>query len=132
MPEQENVGLVREFVGKVLNDGDMDALSGMVHNDIVLPGSTPGLDGLRRTLLDQRKVFADPEYKAVDVIAQGEKVAVRFAGKATHDAAFLGLPATGKRLKIWGVMIFRFEGRMIAEFWSVLDVSSILGQLRDR
>jgi len=132
MPETENLESVRDFVGKILNDGDMEALSEMVHRDILLPGSTPGLEGFKRVLLDQRKVFAEPEYKAVDVIAQGEKVAVRFAGNATHDGAFLGLPATGKRVKIWGVMIFRFEARMIAEFWSVLDVSSILRQLRER
>lgn len=132
MPEEENVRIVREFVEKVLNEGDMASLPAMVHPDVIVPDSSPGLESLRGILLDQRRVFADPEYRAVDVIAQGEEVAVRFAGKSTHNATYLGLPATGKRLKMWGVMIFRFEGRRIAEFWSVLETPSILRQLRER
>ena len=132
MPEEENVRIVREFVEKVLNEGDMALLAGMVHPDVIVPDSRPGIESLKGILLDQRRVFADPEYRVVDVIAQEEEVAVRFAGKSTHNAAYLGLPATGKRLKMWGVMIFRFEGRRIAEFWSVLETPSILRQLRER
>jgi len=29
-------------------------------------------------------------------------------------------------------LMFRFEGRSVAEFWSVLEVPSILRQLRER
>ena len=56
-----------------------------------------------------RSTFANPEYKVMETVSEGEKVVVRFSAKATHAGRFMGIAATGRRLKLWGVMIFRFD-----------------------
>lgn len=131
MPRAENLESVRAFFDRVLNAGDMASLESFSHRDLLLPQSAPGIESFRRLLAEMRSTFASPEYKVMDTICEGEKVVVRFAGKATHAGRYMGLPASGRTLKLWGVMIFRFEAGAIAEFWSLVDAQGILKQLRE-
>lgn len=131
MPRAENLESVRAFFERVLNGGDLSALEGLVHRDILVPQSTPGIESLRRLLSETRSTFASPEYKVMDTVCEGEKVVVRFSAKATHAGRYMGVPPSGRSLRLWGVMIFRFEAGAIAEFWSLFDSQAILRQLRE-
>jgi steroid delta-isomerase-like uncharacterized protein len=131
LPKAANLELVRAFFDKVLNAGDLASLESFAHRDVLVPPSAPGIESFRRLLADTRSTFANPEYKAMDTICEGEKVVVRFAAKATHSGRYMGLPASGRALKLWGVMIFRFEAGAIAEFWSLVDSQAVLKQLRE-
>lgn len=130
MPEAKNLAAVQEFFEKVLNAGDMEALERLSNRDVSVPQATPGIEGLRRLLSSGRETFGDPEYKILDTISEGEKVAVRFSAKVTHSGRYMGLRPTGLALRLWGVMIFRFQAGGIAEFWSLVDSQGILSQLR--
>jgi steroid delta-isomerase-like uncharacterized protein len=122
---------VGTFFDRILNAGDMASLDSLVHRDVLVAESPPGIEGLRRNLVEMRSTFANSEYKVMETISEGEKVVVRFSAKATHSGRFMGIPATGRRLKIWGVMIFRFEAGAVAEYWSVVEAQGILKQLRE-
>jgi steroid delta-isomerase-like uncharacterized protein len=131
LPPAENLDSVRAFFERVLNAGDTASLEEFTHRDVLVPESAPGIESLRRHLAGIRSTFANPEYKVVDTVSEGEKVVVRFSAKATHAGRYMGLPATGRKLKLWGVMIFRFDAGAIAEFWSIIDAQGILKQLRE-
>jgi predicted ester cyclase len=131
LPRAENLESVRGFFERVLNGGDLAGLEGLFHRDVLVPQSTPGIDSLRRLLSETRSTFAGPEYKVMDTISDGEKVVVRFSAKAKHAGSYMGLAPTGRPLRLWGVMIFRFEAGAVAEFWSLFDSHAILGQLRE-
>jgi len=131
LTQEENVKSVRAFFDRVLNAGDVASLESFSHRDVLVPQSAPGIESFRRLLAGIRSTFADPEYKVMDTISEGEKVVVRFSAKATHAGRYMGLPATGRVLKLWGVMIFRFEAGAIAEYWSLADSEGILRQLRE-
>ena len=131
LPPAQNLESVNAFFERVLNSGDTASLEGFAHPDVLVPESAPGIESLKRLLVEMRSTFANPEYKVVDAISEGEKVVVRFSAKATHAGKYMGLPATGRKLKLWGVMIFRFDAGAVAEFWSLVDAPGILRQLRE-
>jgi steroid delta-isomerase-like uncharacterized protein len=131
LPEAKNLGAARAFIDRVMNAGDFESLESFAHRDVVVPQSAPGIESLRRLLVETRSTFGNPEYKVMDSICEGEKVVVRFSAKATHAGRYVGISATGKALKLWGVMIFRFEAGAIAEFWSLVDSQGVLKQLRE-
>jgi steroid delta-isomerase-like uncharacterized protein len=131
MPAAENVASVKTFFERVLNAGDFSTLEEFAHRDVVVTESAPGIESFKRLLVGMRATFANPEYKVVDTISEGEKVMTRFSAKATHAGRYMGIPATGRKLNLWGVMIFRFEAGAIAEFWSLVDSQGILRQLRE-
>jgi predicted ester cyclase len=64
-----------------------------------------------------------------DVIADGDRVAVRHTHRATHGGEFMDLPPTGKQVVVEGIEIFRLRDGRIAEFWHQDDLLSLLQQL---
>jgi steroid delta-isomerase-like uncharacterized protein len=131
LPRSENLESVRAFFDRVLDGGDLASLDGLFRQDVIVPQSAPGIESLRRLLSETQSTFASPQYKMKDTTCEGEKVVVRFSAKATHAGKYMGLPASGRKLRLWGVMIFRFEGGAIAEFWILFDSQAILKQLRE-
>jgi predicted ester cyclase len=128
------VDTVRAFFDRVMNGGETtSALAGLVRDDVLLPQSEPGIQSLRAQLTAMRVTFASPEYRVMETIAEGDRVVARFSANATHAGRYMGVPATGRKLKIWGVMLFKFDaGGAVAEFWSLMDAQGILAQLRER
>jgi steroid delta-isomerase-like uncharacterized protein len=131
LPPSENVESVGAFFERILNAGDLASLESFAHRDVLVAESAPGIEGFRRLLVEMRSTFANPEYKVMETVSEGEKVVVRFSARATHAGRFMGIPATGRKLKLWGVMIFRFEAGAVAEFWNVVEAQGILKQLRE-
>jgi steroid delta-isomerase-like uncharacterized protein len=55
-------------------------------------------------------------------------VAVYWTASGTNTGAGLGFPATGKRIKIAGMTLFRFKAGKISEEWSAWDMLSVMRQ----
>jgi steroid delta-isomerase-like uncharacterized protein len=71
----------------------------------------------------------DSQFTIEDVIAEGDKVAVRWTNSGTHVGNFAGIPATGKTFTIAGVDIHRMRDGKMAEHWHVVDQLTMLQQL---
>src|SRR4029453_15179480 len=116
MSTEQNKEVARRYYESVLNDGDVGALDEMAvpeyqEND-PLPGQGTGLQGLkdRGTIL---KSGLDPRFTIEDLIAEGDKVVVRWTNSGTNVGEFLGMPPTGKDFNIAGIDIHRMkDGKM--------------------
>ena len=63
-----------------------------------------------------------------DMIGEGDKVLNRWRLEATHSGEFRGIPATGKRITVTGMGLFRFnEDGKVVESWDSMDQ---LGMMR--
>jgi steroid delta-isomerase-like uncharacterized protein len=62
-----------------------------------------------------RTGFSDVQWKAEEMIAQGNKVAVRWTLTATHDGEFMGVKPTGKKVKVTLMNFYYFndEGKVV-------------------
>jgi steroid delta-isomerase-like uncharacterized protein len=63
------------------------------------------------------------------VVAQDDKVAVRYTLAGTHRGPFAGVPATGKRVTLSGITLFRLVDGRLAEGWGCADLFGFLQQL---
>ena len=130
---QLNADIARRFVEEVINKGKMDAASQFVWEDVVeqvpLPGQGPGLDGLKDVLCSMRAAFPDLDFSIKEQIAEGDKVASRLSGTGTHEGEFLGVSATGKPVRVWGVVIDRLEEGRIKETRIIMDMFGLMLQL---
>jgi hypothetical protein len=66
---------------------------------------------------------------AEDVLADGDRMAVRFTSRGTNLGEFLGSPPTGNRVEISEVAIFRLSDGEIVEQWVYPDMRSLQRQL---
>jgi steroid delta-isomerase-like uncharacterized protein len=95
-----------------------------------MPGiDTSGPEGIKRLVAMFRAAFPDLKISAEDMIADGDKVAVRSVMRGTHKGEFMGVPATGKRVEVSGIDIVRFEGGKAVEHWGITDNMSMMQQL---
>ena len=62
-------------------------------------------------------IFGDTDMQVDEVIAEGDKVVVRYNWSATHQGEWPpGTPATGKRLKLTGIIIYHIvDGKVVDE-----------------
>ncbi len=74
-----------------------------------LPGQQQGREGLKAVLVQFRSAFPDIHWVIDEMVSEGEKVVTRFTWTGTHRDTFLGIPATGKRVEVKGVVIDRLE-----------------------
>jgi steroid delta-isomerase-like uncharacterized protein len=118
----------------LINADKIDAFGEVLADDFVeheeLPGLEPTRDGVQAFFRMQRAAFPDMRMDIEDVIIEGDKVAARVRYTGTQDGEFMGAPATGKRVDVQLVDIFRFgaDGRL-REHWGVLDQLTLLQQL---
>lgn len=70
-----------------------------------------------------------PQFTIEDMIAEQDKVVVRWTSRGTHVGAFMRLPATGKPFTIGGIDIHRLQDGKLAEHWHVVGQLSQLQQL---
>lgn len=56
-----------------------------------------------------REGFSDVQWKLEDMIADVDKIAVRWTLTGTHDGEFLGLPATGTKIKATMMNFYYFN-----------------------
>ncbi|MDH3680723.1 MAG: ester cyclase, partial [Acidimicrobiia bacterium] len=73
--------------------------------------------------------FPDLSCTVEDIIAEGQKVMVRFIVRGTHLGAFRGVPATGKKIEMGGISLERCAGGKIVEGWHYSDALGMLQQL---
>ena len=66
----------------------------------------PASDGLK-ALLETKlfPAFPDGQWINEKQIAEGEKVVTRFTFYGTHQGTFMGIPPTGRRVAVGGVVI---------------------------
>jgi steroid delta-isomerase-like uncharacterized protein len=130
---EENKALARRAWEEVFNQRDLDALDEFYAADAVWHQPDQDLQGLeevKQWLARPFEAFPDLNVTIEDVIAEGDKVVIRYTSRGTHQGETGGLgPPTGRQIELEGIAIQRFEGDKIVEFWDRFDSLSLLQQL---
>lgn len=117
---------------ELLNAGRVESVGDLVTTDYVEHDPLPGQGHGREGAIDRFATIVGalaPHFTIEDVIADGDRVVVRWTNSGTHVGEFAGIPATGGTFSIAGIDIYRVEGDRLAEHWHVVDQLSMLGQL---
>lgn len=99
------------------------------HNPPPIPGLSPGATGVRQVFAFALRAFATFRHTIDASIAEGSKVASRVTGYGTHTGDFLGIPGTGRQVRMSGISIHRIVGGRLAEHWAQIDALSLLQQM---
>jgi len=135
MSVDENVALMKRWFQEVWNEGRLETVNELLGEDAV--GMGQGLQGaVTRGPRDFipfvkriRGAFPDIRVKVEDAFGAGDKVAVRWSADMTHRGSDLGVPSTGKRVRITGISIVRMAKGKIAEGWDNWDQLAMMQQI---
>lgn len=128
----ETANLVRKIddpaaVEKMLKEG----MSNLFSPDCILhyPEGDKTIDEDIKNLTMQFMAFPDMNVTVHDIIAEDDKVVTRFTVNATNEKPFMGIPATGKRIKLDAISIYRLSGGKVVEGWWLGDMLGMMQQL---
>lgn len=133
MSAEENVALVRRFFEEFCNERRLDLADELMtadheyHDPQVPAGTGP------RAMAETIAVFqngVDGHWGIEEIAAVGDdRVAERWTGTGTHNAEVMGIPPTGRSVKVSAVHLFRIEGGKVAEQWVVWDTLGFMQQI---
>lgn len=127
-----NGTVVRRFVDEVINNGNYSAL-----HELVIPGyvyrspdqELRGPEALEALFSSYRSGLPDLNATIDDMVVSGDKVVIAITLTGTHTGGLMGIPATGKPLKVHGMVLSRLEDGKIVEEWEILDMLGMFQQL---
>lgn len=120
------------FVYDVWSGGDLALIDTIFATDFVnhslLPGQLSGRDGIRQFVSRWHSAFPDVNVTADLLVAQGERVAVRWTSHGTHLGGLLGLPPSGHYITVSGITMLSVRDGQITESEQQWAVTSLLEQ----
>ncbi|HEU4370054.1 MAG TPA: ester cyclase [Methylomirabilota bacterium] len=133
MSVEENKAVIRRLYDEVFVNWDLGVVDELIGSEFVgheMPPETPrGPAGFKQFYGRLRLAFPDLRYGVHDVIAEGDKVVVRWSWTCTHKGPFMGVAATGKRATVTGMAIYRVVSGKCVERWVELRLLDLLQQL---
>ena len=121
MSVEKNKALARRYQEEVWGKGNLALLDELLAPDYVdhsLPATMdPRFAGAKRAVKGAHDAFPDGQWTVEDLIAEGDKVVIRWKMDATHEHEFRGITPGGKPVTVRGITILRIAGGKIAERW---------------
>jgi steroid delta-isomerase-like uncharacterized protein len=126
---ERNQAVVRRFYDEVCNQWKLDLADELVAEDLrfraALGSSVVGREAFKRYLEGIRAVFPDLQHRIDELLASGDRVAIRLTYSATHLGRLGDVEATGARVEFVGAGFFRVLDGRILEGWVVGDTQAV-------
>lgn len=126
--------IIREFVDAI-NAQNWDKLDRLVAPNFVRyskANGEPGIrnrDQLKEFLRSELETFPDAKESIEDMLAEGDKVAVRQRFQGTQQGWMGSYPPSGKKMIADYLAIYRIQNDQIVEAWAIWDNLNGLKQL---
>jgi len=119
---EDNKALVRRLFEEVFPSGDLAVVHDLVAPDIIdhdpMPGQPPGAEGIEYVISVMRTAQPDLRFTVDDLLAEADRVAVRWTMRGTNTGPMLSQPPSGEPVEMTAVVIFRIADGKIAERWA--------------
>jgi predicted ester cyclase len=132
MSTDQNKAIVHRIFDEVVNKGNLGVADELLAADYVnhdFPAPAPGAEGFKLVATMFRSAFPDIVVTFEDELAEGDKVVTRGRFEGTHKGEFMGIPATGRRVSIKYLDIWRLENGKCKENWVQMDLLGLMQQL---
>ena len=131
-----NKKIIQRLYKEILEDWNMPLADDLVADQFTShdwpEGSPSGPEAFRNYYSSIiRSVLPDARYEVDDMIAEGDKVVVRWRLLGTHKGNFLDISPTGRWVTLKGIAIYRLEDSKVTERWVVTDLHGLLQKLKE-
>jgi len=129
---EQNKSVVRRIIDEHWNKKNPALIPELFATTVALhtpDGAAQGQDGAQQLYMAYATAFPDFRIKVDDMLADGNRVAVRYTFVGTHLGPLASIPATGKPVNVQGMVFFRLAGSKADEVRFVWDKFALMEQL---
>ncbi len=138
MSTEENKALVRREI-EAWNRGNLTELLATIDEvyapdfvyhlpNLPFPGGIRSREDYKQFCTSFLAAFPDLEWIIEDLIAEGERVVVRYTFRGTHQGQWRSVAPTGKAMTFTGTLTYRIVDGKAVEAWDNADQLSMLRQ----
>lgn len=80
-----------------------------------------GAEVFQKTVAGLKQGFPDIHFAVKDLIAEADRVVVRWEWEGTHQGRFMGFTQTGRRVNNTGMVVFCLSESKIVSSWTLVD-----------
>lgn len=121
--------IIRNLYEGILNTGKLELLKEIISDDYIGVRGEKGPEGFAETVNSIRSGFPDIEWRVEDLVADGNKVTVRWSWKGTNKGSFRGFAASNNEVVDHAIAIYEFSGDKIIRAWIQSDKLGFLQQI---
>lgn len=128
---EQNKQIVRRLLMDCFSGGNLEVLDEIISPEFEFyyPNMPAGLEGLKAIVKKNNDCFEGWQFTMHDVLAEYDKVAVRWTASGKHVKSFLGESPTGKQVQLKGISIYQLKDGFIYKDWVEPDNLGFLTQL---
>lgn len=134
MSVEESKAIMRQYFKGAWEQGNIGLLDELLAPDYInhspaTPDLSTGPQEVKEVVSMFRNAMPDLRVVIEEMLAEGDKVATRYALEGTHRGELFGIAPTGQQLSIKSITVERVAEGKIWEHWRVTDEMGILRQL---
>jgi steroid delta-isomerase-like uncharacterized protein len=130
---EENKAIQRRSHEDIWDKHNPDAVDEYYASDFINHSAPPGVpadrEGLKGLIAMYFDAFPDLEVTNEFVLADGDKVIIRWNAKGTHTGPLGDIPATGNKIATRGISIAQISHGKIVGTWNESDQMDLMQQL---
>jgi steroid delta-isomerase-like uncharacterized protein len=136
MSVEENKAVVQRYLEEFVNQKNLAVFDELVADDggMTCGGVAARFEG-RESIRDSAKAalsaFPNLQLRIDEVVAEGDKVVVRWTGRGNHEGDFLGIEPTGQVVPVSNVEIYELENGKIKSIRVQPDILPLVERLPD-
>ncbi|HZH02814.1 MAG TPA: ester cyclase, partial [Myxococcaceae bacterium] len=104
-----NKQLVKTLYEECLNTGNFSLLPRLISKSYVGPRGEKGPSGFESTVLALRRGFPDIKFTLEDLVAEGDRITVRWKWQGSHRGTYRGFPASQNQVTNEAIAIYQVE-----------------------
>jgi steroid delta-isomerase-like uncharacterized protein len=138
MNEEQNKAVVTRFIEEMWNQRKLEVADELFALDCVTHQLRTGADALgaprspetvKREAAEWLAAFPDLRFRVEQMLAADDRVVSHYTMEGTHTGAWMGVPPTGKTIRVPIVTIHRIRDRKIVEDWVLVGSLTLFQQL---
>ena len=132
---ETNKALVRRWFKEVWNEGreativELFAEVGVAYGLGDGEAEVRGPAQLKPFVCNLRGALPDLQINIQDIMAEEDKVMVRVLLEGTHSGSGLGVPPSGRKIRVAGIVLLRISKGQFVEGWNSWDQLGLLRQI---
>src|SRR5688572_25159900 len=126
---EANKALIRMWIG-AWTANNLEALDEIFAPEYSVNETVIGVEGVKQAVQFLHSVFSDIFAELHEMVAEEDKVVIRWTIRGRHTGNFMGIPPTGKELELTGINIYQILDKKIVANHEQTNISEAIQKLK--
>lgn len=126
---EANKALIRKWID-AWTANNLEALDEIFAQEYSVNGARIGVEGVKQAVQFLHSVFSDTSPELHEMVAEGDRVVIRWTIRGSHTGNFMGIPPTGKDLELTGINIYQILDNKIVANHEQTNISEAIRKLK--